>query len=402
MSSTSPYRLGGMRRGPATASSPSSPRLSSGSKSCCATAITIRPRNGMGMWRAVALLACLSVAAQASVFSEGGLIDKDTLVEDYGREAEAEGNELKEYEPEDVAAVTYELMKAVKNPENYNEENYPLINELVRYENTFGFTDAYFEILDEFHKNEMKHETEQRQQEKLGEANKSDEVDSILKDTEELILEELAKNKAPATKIESAPELPDIGEEEPLEEVAVTGEPHVPQKKGQNEFVSFVEPVEQPLKQTKSVPAVDKRRLSTSAEFSSHVPRYSSSSLLLIAVGTVMSVGVVGTVAGGAYYWKRRHETPDDGEYAPYAGTGPGYKKNKGNKGDETLAYKAQLHQYQQAKQKIICGEDAPGIIDSDGEDCADEENNFSVYECPGLAPTGDIEVCNPNFTAQP
>lgn len=74
----------------------------------------------------------------------------------------------------------------------------------------------------------------------------------------------------------------------------------------------------------------------------------------------------------------------------------------QGNKGDETLAYKAQLHQYQQAKQKIICGEDAPGIIESDGEDGADEENNYSVYECPGLAPTGDIEVCNPNFAAQP
>lgn len=27
-----------------------------------------------------------------------------------------------------------------------------------------------------------------------------------------------------------------------------------------------------------------------------------------------------------------------------------------------------------------------------------DDTNNFSVYECPGLAPTGDIEVQNPNF----
>lgn len=36
-----------------------------------------------------------------------------------------------------------------------------------------------------------------------------------------------------------------------------------------------------------------------------------------------------------------------------------------------------------------------PGVAgDSDDEtDEIDDENNFSVYECPGLAPTGDIEV---------
>lgn len=42
-------------------------------------------------------------------------------------------------------------------------------------------------------------------------------------------------------------------------------------------------------------------------------------------------------------------------------------------------------------------------MVESDGEeDGADDENNFSVYECPGLAPTGDIEVVNPNFAGQP
>lgn len=78
-----------------------------------------------------------------------------------------------------------------------------------------------------------------------------------------------------------------------------------------------------------------------------------------------------------------------------------------GDKGDDALAYKAQLHHYQQTKQKII-GADSDAIgsqhqsIDasdkSDDEDEADLEHNFSVYECPGLAPTGDIEVQNPNF----
>ncbi|XGW34980.1 hypothetical protein V3C99_018766 [Haemonchus contortus] len=179
----------------------------------------------------------------------------------------------------------------------------------------------------------------------------------------------------------------------------VEKQPLVAQKKGQNEFVSFVEPVES--KQTQSIATMEKRRLASS-DFTSSLPTYGSN-LLVIAVGTVLIVGMVGTVVGGGYYIKRRRSSPDDSEYAPYAGTGPGFKKNKGDKGDESLAYKAQLHQYQQAKQKIICGEDVPAGLESDGEDDgADDENNFSVYECPGLAPTGDIEVCNPNFAAHP
>lgn len=76
-----------------------------------------------------------------------------------------------------------------------------------------------------------------------------------------------------------------------------------------------------------------------------------------------------------------------------------------GEKGDDELAYKAQLHHYQQTKQKII-GIDPDGaqhqsnnISDkSEDEDETDLEHNFSVYECPGLAPTCDIEVQNPNF----
>lgn len=68
------------------------------------------------------------------------------------------------------------------------------------------------------------------------------------------------------------------------------------------------------------------------------------------------------------------------------------------------MAYKAQLHHYQQNKQKIIgANGGGAGTINNDDLDDisdneADLEHNFSVYECPGLAPTGDIEVQNPNF----
>uniref|UniRef100_A0A1I7XLF7 APP_amyloid domain-containing protein n=1 Tax=Heterorhabditis bacteriophora TaxID=37862 RepID=A0A1I7XLF7_HETBA len=205
-----------------------------------------------------------------------------------------------------------------------------------------------------------------------------DEVEIDLQKTKALPKDEIQlSTSAKEAELEKEEVANDIIEKQPL----------VAQKKGQNEFVSFVEPVD--AKQTKSVPSLEKRRLSTSSDNVNFMPTYSSN-LLMIAVGTVLVVGMMGTIVGGGIYLKRRRDTPDDAEYAPYAGTGPGFKKGK-------------LHHYQQAKQKIICGDDAPAGLESEGEDDgADDENNFSVYECPGLAPTGDIEVCNPNFAAQP
>ena len=37
----------------------------------------------------------------------------------------------------------------------------------------------------------------------------------------------------------------------------------------------------------------------------------------------------------------------------------------------------------------------------SDESDAEVDEADYSVYECPGLAPTGDIEVANPMFANQ-
>lgn len=66
------------------------------------------------------------------------------------------------------------------------------------------------------------------------------------------------------------------------------------------------------------------------------------------------------------------------------------------------MSFQAQLHHYQQTKQKIISGNEQDiGIPEpDDASEASDyDDNNFSVYECPGLAPTGDLEVQNPNFT---
>lgn len=175
----------------------------------------------------------------------------------------------------------------------------------------------------------------------------------------------------------------------------------LPQKKGQNEFVGFVEP--KPEKQLKHLEQLEKRvESSRSRVYTS--PIGTSGNLLLASVATVCLVAAVLGVVGGAYYFhKVRSQRIEDAfsNFSHYAPTGPGKEKKKKD-GDEGLAYRAQLHHYQQTKQKIISGSEQDiGIPEpDDASEASDyDENNFSVYECPGLAPTGDIEVQNPNFT---
>ncbi|VDM64398.1 unnamed protein product [Angiostrongylus costaricensis] len=220
-------------------------------------------------------------------------------------------------------------------------------------------SEGYYENLEGILQQLAKHNGEQERQD---ETEIPDELEIELeKPTEQMKAEKVAESE------KADPSHSHI-EEQPL----------VAQKKGQNEFVSFVEPVVD-AKQIKSVSTLEKRRLTLSSGFSGDLPTYSSN-LLMIAVGTVLIVGIVVSVIGGGYYIKRRRSSTDDNDYAPYAGTGPGFKKNK-------VEYFFTLK----------------SGLESDAEDDgADDENNYSVYECPGLAPTGDIEVCNPNFAAHP
>ncbi len=99
---------------------------------------------------------------------------------------------------------------------------------------------------------------------------------------------------------------------------------------------------------------------------------------------------------------KERNQAAKEAEYPQYGVIGPSKeKKSRRQNGDEKMAYTAQLHHYQQTKQKIISGEDGSGLQgggtgaarqqhdESGGESDIDDEANYSVYECPGLAPVG-------------
>ncbi|XP_056132070.1 neural proliferation differentiation and control protein 1 [Lampris incognitus] len=70
--------------------------------------------------------------------------------------------------------------------------------------------------------------------------------------------------------------------------------------------------------------------------------------------------------------------------------------------GDKKLARSAQMYHYQHQKQQMLSLErhrDQSKVPDSGAtSDEENEDGDFTVYECPGLAPTGEMEVRNPLF----
>ncbi|XP_056668712.1 neural proliferation differentiation and control protein 1 isoform X4 [Monodelphis domestica] len=73
--------------------------------------------------------------------------------------------------------------------------------------------------------------------------------------------------------------------------------------------------------------------------------------------------------------------------------------------GDKKLAQSAQMYHYQHQKQQMLSLEkhkEQPKIMDSGSSEEENEDGDFTVYECPGLAPmnalTGEMEVKNPMF----
>ncbi|KAI6227245.1 hypothetical protein M3Y95_00706300 [Aphelenchoides besseyi] len=195
-------------------------------------------------------------------------------------------------------------------------------------------------------------------------------------------------------------------------------QPLTAQKKGQYEYVEFIEP--HAAKALKNVEYLDKRAPITKFD---GVPSarqfvYGSNNIFFIVAVTVCCVVVVVGVVGGVYRFnnvrKQRNEAFED--FTRYSPAGPGrdvLRKGRGmagspitDSGDHDLAKAAHLHHYEQTKQKII-GDDN-GIYNEEHDDKSDdeaddlEEHNFSIYECPGLAPTtGDLEVSNPSFHQQ-
>jgi hypothetical protein len=130
--------------------------------------------------------------------------------------------------------------------------------------------------------------------------------------------------------------------------------------------------------------------------------------LFIVIVGTCCVVGVVGLVAAAIFWYKiqKRAEAAVDAEYPSYGVTGPNSSGTKispsSTMSDRKLAQSAQMYHYQQQRQQMMAQEkahlDAKPVNSDDSDDETPAGGDYTVYECPGLAPTGEMEVRNPLF----
>lgn len=126
--------------------------------------------------------------------------------------------------------------------------------------------------------------------------------------------------------------------------------------------------------------------------------------MLIFIVAACSIAALVGLIMAGVCWYKLHNhvKAASDVDYPAYGVTGP-TKERSPSQGDRKLAQSAQMYHYQHQKQQMIAMEKANGEMKPDAsEDESEEENeegDYTVYECPGLAPTGEMEVRNPLFT---
>lgn len=131
--------------------------------------------------------------------------------------------------------------------------------------------------------------------------------------------------------------------------------------------------------------------------------------LFLIIVGTCSLIGILGLIAAAIFWYKiqKRAEAAIESDYPSYgfASGHAGTSKSAGNTAmsDRKLAQSAQMFHYQQQRQQMMAQEkahlDARPVHSDDSDEEMPPGNDYTVYECPGLAPTGEMEVRNPLFT---
>ncbi|BFZ05600.1 hypothetical protein BsWGS_08639 [Bradybaena similaris] len=128
--------------------------------------------------------------------------------------------------------------------------------------------------------------------------------------------------------------------------------------------------------------------------------------IFIIIIAVAVSTGFIGLMLAGVCYYRFRRsaKAASDVEYPAYGVTGP-MKDRVPSPGDRKLAQSAQMYHYQHQKQQMIAMEKANGDMKHDAsEDDSDEDNlegDYTVYECPGLAPTGEMEIRNPLFRGE-
>ncbi|KAK6306063.1 hypothetical protein J4Q44_G00229880 [Coregonus suidteri] len=133
------------------------------------------------------------------------------------------------------------------------------------------------------------------------------------------------------------------------------------------------------------------------------IPYPSNNRVFIIMTSVFVVVGSVALLLAGVCWIRlqRGVRLSQKVDYPVYGGMGPRSYDND-VLGDKRLAQSAQMYHYQHQKQQMLCLEkhrDEPKVPDSGAtSDEENEDGDFTVYECPGLAPTGEMEVKNPLF----
>lgn len=129
--------------------------------------------------------------------------------------------------------------------------------------------------------------------------------------------------------------------------------------------------------------------------------------LFIGIVAACSLAGFIGLIMAGVCWYKlnKNIKAASEVDYPAYGVTGPTKERLGSGPGDRKLAQSAQMYHYQHQKQQMIAMEKANGEMKHDAsEDESEEENeegDYTVYECPGLAPTGEMEVRNPLFNEE-
>lgn len=130
------------------------------------------------------------------------------------------------------------------------------------------------------------------------------------------------------------------------------------------------------------------------------VPYPSNDHVFIILTSAFIVGGSLALVVAGAC-WVRLQKSVRPTQKVDYPAYGLMTTQTFDNMpGDKKLAHSAQMYHYQHQKQQMLSLEkEGPKVPDSGAStDEENEDGDFTVYECPGLAPTGEMEVKNPLF----
>uniref|UniRef100_A0A8D0C0A9 Neural proliferation differentiation and control protein 1 n=1 Tax=Salvator merianae TaxID=96440 RepID=A0A8D0C0A9_SALMN len=121
-------------------------------------------------------------------------------------------------------------------------------------------------------------------------------------------------------------------------------------------------------------------------------------SLTLVVMCTV--TGVSGLVVAAICWYRLQKEVHLAQKMAYTATRGNQYRYHQPSAYmDSRLAQSCQVHHYQHQK-KLLTSEDreSPKPVQQPSTESEAESGDYTVYECPGLAPSGEMEVHNPLF----